>query len=453
MLSFLNTSMAATYQRYFNFEAGKSDLFALTGLFKSSLTAQLIYAALILFLAETVGLYYVNTSLVLPPDRLFAAKIVYQISLISFLVSMFQVPFSALVISNERMDILAIVSILDAVLKVCLIIFLRFISADKLIVYALFILCVTLFDLILYVSICKKKFAECKLSFSFDITRLKSLLAFGGFGMIDSLSNTLKSQGINILLNLFFGPIVNAARGVAYQVLTAVEQFVISFQTAFRPRLTKLYAEGNIVAMYNLYYSATKFSFYIMWCLALPLIIETPFILKLWLGNNVPNYSIVFTRLVILTALVGTYANPTSCIAYATGNIKKFTIWVSGLNLLIVPVAFVAFKLGYPPQTAMLVSLIISVVVQIMRIIILKTLVTFSIKSYLKSVVFPTIIVALTSYLIMSAIANTLSSTSILHLLSCGIAVISVLVLSFILGMNDIERNIIKDYVFKLIRR
>ena len=453
MMSFLNTSMAATYQRYFNFESGKKNITALSNLFRSSLTVQFIYALLILLLAETAGLYYVNNYLILPPERLVAAKIVYQISLLSFVISMFQVPFSALIISHERMSIFALVSIIDAFLKLGLIILLKFIPIDNLIVYALFMLSVTIFNITVYISICKKNFSECQVSFSYDKSSLKSLLSFGGFGMISTLSNTLKSQGINILLNLFFGPIVNAARGIAYQVLTAVEQFVTSFQTAFRPRLTKLYAEGNLTAMYSLYFSATKLSFYIMWCFALPLIIETSFILQLWLGDNIPNHAVSFTQLVLMTALVSTYANPTSCIAYATGNIKKFTIWVSGLNLLIVPIAYVFLKLGAQPETAMLVSLIVSICVQIVRLIILKTLVIFSFKNYFRKVVVPTITVAVISYLLVTIIQNTLYDTVFLHLLCCAISVLCVMMSVFVFGLSVSEQTMVKDYIAKFISR
>lgn len=453
MLSFLNTSMAATYQRYFNYETGKNNLQALTNLFKTSVTVQIIYAAIILLLAETIGLYYINNYLVLPPERLAAAKFVYQVSVLSFIISMMQVPFNALIISHERMGIFALISILDTILKFALILILKYIPADSLIIYALMVLGVTVFDLSLYVSYSKHKFSECRISLKYDKDSLKSMLSFGGFGMISTLSNTLKSQGINILLNLFFGPIVNAARGVAYQVLTSVEQFVTSFQTAFRPRLTKLYAEGNINAMYDLYHSATKLSFYIMWCLALPLIIETPFILQLWLGENIPGYSIIFTRLVLLTAVVSTYANPTSCIAYATGNIKKFTIWVSGLNLLIIPIAFVLFKFGFPPETAMIVSLIISVFAQIVRLIILKTLIEFSFQNYIKRVILPTLTVAITSFVVASIIHSIIADTVLLHLSSCAIAVLSVMMSIYIFGLSQSERNIVKAYIMKIIYR
>lgn len=453
LLSFLNTSMAATYQRYFNFEIGKYNQFAVTKLFKTSLTVQIIYAAVILILAETLGLYYVNNYLVLPPERLFSAKMVYQISLLSFMISMLQVPFSALIISHERMRVFALISILDTILKFGLIVVLKFITADSLVVYALFMLGVTLFDLALYVSYCAKKINECQIAFGYDKDSLKSMLSFGGYGMISTLSNTLMSQGINILLNLFFGPVVNAARGISYQVLVAVQQLVSSFQTAFRPRLTKLYAEGNLNEMYSLYFSATKLSFYIMWCFTLPLVIETPFILHLWLGDNVPNYTIVFTRLVLLIALVGTYSNPTTCIAYATGYIKRFTLWVSGINLSIVPVVLILYILGYPPAVGMIVTLIVSILALIVSLIILKTLVPFSFQDYLNKVVFPTIRVAAVSYVIMVILRGALPDTTFLHLLCCVVSVLCVIALVFISGLDYKERAIVKKYIKKFISR
>ena len=365
MISFLNSSMASTYQRYFNFEMGKKNEKGLADLFKSSITVQLIYAAIIVIIAETIGVWFLNTQLVISPDRMIAAQWVYQISILSFVITVFQAPFTALIISNEKMNIFAIVSILDAVLKLLIVFMLPYFDYDKLIIYSFLLILITLLNFLIYIFVCKRKFSTCVISFNWNRENLKSLFSFGSWTMIDSLSQALKSQGLNILLNIFFGSVVNAARGIAYQVLNAINQFVQNFQTSFRPQLTKSYAEGDLDYMYKLYYSSTKISFFLLWCLSLPIIIETPAILGLWLGDNVPEYTIVFTRIILLTALVSAYANPTSGIAYATGKIKTFNILVSGLNLLIVPIAYLFLKLGFGPESAMIVSLIMSVIVQI----------------------------------------------------------------------------------------
>ena len=322
MISFLNSSMASTYQRYFNFEMGKNNEGRLSALFSSSISVQLIYAVLIVILAETIGLWFLSTQLVISADRMFAAQWVYQISIASFVVSVLQAPFTAIIIANEKMNIFAIVSILDSLFKLLIVFLLPYVGFDKLIVYAFLLFIITVIDFFIYIVVCMQRFSSCQISLNWRRENLKSLFSFGSWAMIDSLSQALKSQGINILLNMFFGSVVNAARGIAYQVLSAVNQFVVNFQTSFRPQLTKSYAEGNLPYMFKLYYSSTKISFYLLWCLSLPIIIETPMIMNLWLGDNVPEYTVAFTRIILLTALLSAYANPTSAIAYATGHIK-----------------------------------------------------------------------------------------------------------------------------------
>lgn len=443
MLSFLNSSMAATYQRYFNYEMGKKNYEGVSNLFKSSLSVQLIYALIIVVIAETIGLWFLDTKLVISPERIIAAKWVYQISVISFVITVFQAPFTALIISNEKMSIFAVISILDAVLKLVIVILLPFIAYDRLIIYAVLLLSITLLDILLYIVICKRKFSTCIISFNWDKNNLKSLFSFGGWGMMGSLAYTLKSQGINILLNMFFGPIVNAARGVAYQVLHAVEMFTTNFQTSFRPQLTKSYAEGDLTYMYKLYYSSTKISFFLLWCLSLPIIIETPAILGLWLGDNVPEYTIVFTRIILLTALVSAYANPTSGIAYATGKIKTFNILVSGLNLLIVPIAYLFLKLGFGPESAMIVSLIMSVIVQIVRLFVLRKLLPFSIRNYFVKVIIPTIMVFLLSSILPYLCKHIMPNALLYSFIVCFISVVSVGIFAWFVGLNKEEKNLL----------
>lgn len=453
MLSFLNTSMASTYQRYFNYEMGIKNENGIVDLFKSSLTVQLFYAIVIVLIAETLGLWFLENRLVILPERMYAAHWIFQISIISFALTVFQSPFNALIISYEKMSIFAYISIIDSVLKLLIVFALPLFAGDKLIVYGIFMLCIVLVNSIIYLIVCKVNLPVCQLAFSWKYGDFKSLFGFGVWGMLGSLAYSLKSQGLNIILNMFFGPIVNAARAIAYQVLNAVELFIHSFQTSFRPQLIKSYAEGDYQYMYKLYYFATKLSFYMIWCLALPIIIETPVILQLWLGNNVPEYTDMFTKLILLTALVSAYANPTSAIAYATGNIKQFNIWVSGLNLMIVPIAYFFLKLGYGPSSAMIVSLVLTIVVQIVRLFVLTRLLSFSIQNYVKCVVLPTISVMFLSALISFAFSSLLYSNILSLLLSCSFSILVVLIFVWLLGLNIEEKRIIISKVNGFIRK
>lgn len=445
MVSFMNNSMAATYQRYFNYEMGQKNIDKVKSIFKSSLTVQIIYAFIIIIIAETVGLWFLEYKMVIPIDRMHAAYTIYHISIISFIVSLFTSPFCALVIAYEKMNIFAYISVIDAILKLILVVCLKFLTGDKLIIYGIISLFLVLLNLVIYLFVCKSKFSSCEVALNFDKSNIKKLLNFGTWGMIDSLSFSLKSQGLNILLNIFFGPVVNAARGIAYQILTAVNQFITSFQTSFRPQIIKSYSEGNYEYMYKLYYSATKISCYLLWFLSLPIIIETDSILTIWLGNNVPNHTAEFTRIILLTALVSAYSNPTSAIAYATGKIRKFSLTVSILNLFILPAAYLALHLGFSPESAMVVSLLFSIIVQILRLYVVKTLVVFSISDYLKHVVIPTFAVFIITPIIPYSAKLMLNTSIYSCIFVCCLSCVSVFIAVWIFGLNCNEKQLIKS--------
>lgn len=457
MIVFLNTTIAATYQRYYNYEIGRKCYDKLANIFKSSLTVQLIAIVVVTLIAETIGLWFINNKLVIPADRIDASQLVYHISVISFAVSMIQAPFTALIIAYEKMGIFALVSILDAVLKLAIALSLSMISGDKLIAYAWMQFGVIVINTIIYIVIPRLKFSSCKISFRWNLEEIRSLLSFAGLSMMDSMSYTFKSQGLNILLNIFFGPAVNAARGIAYQVLAGVEQFVRGFQTSFRPQITQLYAEGDLNSMYKLYYVATKISFYMIWCLSLPIMLNISEILNLWLSKeNVPEYAGTFTVIVLLTATISAYANPTSGIIYAIGRIKIFTIVVSGFNLLILPLAYVVLKLGANPQYALIVSLVLTIFAQVARLLVLKYLErSFSLKQYCVKVVWPTISVAAISIIIPMAMKLYINKTEeIWYGLSVGlVAIVSVLFCIFIFGLDKLERNLLLSKIKDIIQK
>lgn len=454
VLSFMNSSLSNAYQRFFNYEKGKRNFDKLSELFKSSLFIQIILCLIVIIIAETIGLWFLDNKLIIPKERMIAANFVYQISVITFIITLIQAPFTSLIISNEKMSIFAIVSILDAILKLIIVLILPFVKVDSLILYGTLLAIVSIINFCIYVYVCKQKFKECVISFSLKKENFKILFFFGSWTMIDSLASVFKTQGINILLNMFFGPIVNSARGIASQVLHAVEVFVRNFQISFRPQITKLYAEGNLADMYRLYYSSTKISFFLLLILSLPIIIELPLILELWLGEkSVPEYTVSFTRVILLTALVSTYANPTSAVAHATGNIKKFNIHVSALNLLILPISYLFLKLGFPPLSAMLVSLVMSVFTQIVRLFIVRELLPFSIKNYCKEVVVPTVLVFMPSLLLPYFCKYIMPKTLIYSLFVCLISVISVCIFTWIVGLNKKEKQFLISLLKTLIKK
>ena len=443
MLGFLNTTMQATFQRYFNVAMGEGKEQEVTSLFRSSLTVQLFLALVVVVLGESIGLWFLSNKLVIPEGRMEAAQILYQVTIVSFVLSVFKSPFAALITAYERMSVYALFSIIETVLKLGIVFVVQAAPGDKLILYSFLILLIHFIDLLLYIVFCIRKISTTSVGFNWSKEQLRKMLSFSAWSTIGTLAYTMKSQGLNIVLNLFFGTVVNAARGVAYQVLNAVNQFIHSFQTAFRPQLTKLYASGDYEATMRLYYSATKLSYYLIFTISLPILLETPFILHLWLGNAVPEYAAVFTRVILLTAFVSAFANPTTCIAYATGKIKNFSIVVSVFNLMIVPVAWLFLKLGYGPTSAMVVSLVFTVVVQIIRLIVVANMTVLKVGDYMKHVVLPVAIYSVLCLAMPLVLKFSLDKGWVRLVLILIVSVVSSLGFAWLVGLNKEEKKFI----------
>ncbi len=443
MLGFLNTTMQATFQRYFNVAMGEGKEGEITSLFRSSLTVQLLLALIVVALGETIGLWFLCNKLVIPEGRIEAAQVLYQVTIASFVLSIFKGPFAALITAYERMSVYALFSIIETVLKLGIVFIVKVAPTDKLILYSLLILLINVVDLLLYIFFCSKRIPTTAIGFNWSKGALNKMLSFSVWSTMDALAYTMRSQGLNILLNLFFGTVVNAARGVAYQVLNAVNQFIRSFQTAFRPQLTKLYANGDYDATMRLYYGATKLSYYLVFTISLPILLETPFILHLWLGNVVPDYATVFTRIILLTTFVDVFANPSTAIAYATGNIKTFSIVVSIVNLMIVPVAWLFLELGYGPTSAMLVSLVFTIFVQAIRLMIVANMTVLKIGDYLKHVGLPVAVYSLLCIAVPLALKFLLDKGWLRLVLILVVSVASSLGFTWLVGLNKEEKQFV----------
>ena len=443
MLSFLSTSMQASYQRYFAYAMGEGNQKKVLDLFHCSLTVQTLLAVFILIVAETIGLWLLNAKMVIEPERMIAANWVYQASIVSFVLVIFQAPFIATVTSNERMDLFAYISVLDAVLKLGIVFLLQYLGGDKLIVYSLLVLVIGITNFLLYFIVCTKKLNINSIKLGRDRSTIQSLASFGGWGMMDSLAYTLKSNGLNIVINLFFGTVVNAARGIAYQILSAVNQFITAFQHSFRPQMTKSFAAGDIAYLKRIYYSCTKLSYYLIITISLPIMLETPYILHLWLGE-VPDHTVSFTRLVLATAFISAFANPTSGIAYSSGKIKWFTILVSTINLLIVPVAYIFLKCGYAAESAMVVSLVLTILAQIVRLFVVRKLAPMPILEYLKMVVFPTLLYTILTPLLPWITMNSINESSFFRFTIVTIvSIVCSLGFAWTIGLTTIEKEFV----------
>lgn len=399
MFSFLSSTMVSASQRFFAFALGKKDFRKLSDYFSVSILCYTVLVALILVLAETIGLWFVNYKLTIPEIRLSAAFWVYQFAVISFAFNVIAIPYNSILIAREKMEIYAILGLVEAFLKLGIAYILMISPFDKLISYSAMMCILMSIVYLSYVLYGTAKFPECKFRLFWDKVIFKEVFSYSGWTLFGALSGVLRSQGINILLNMFFNPVVNAARAIAYQVNNAINNFVLNFYKAVQPQIVKTYAAKEMDQFNTLIFRSSRFCFYLIIFLSLPILLETPFILKLWL-KDVPENAVLFTRLVIITAIVDSTSYPLQTSISATGKIKYFQIVTGGLLILNLPVAYLFLKCGYPPETTMYIAICISLFAQITRIFFANHYADISVIGYVKSVLFRIVSVAFISYLL-----------------------------------------------------
>lgn len=386
MFSVLNSAMSSATQRFLSFELGQNNKEQFTKVFSMSITIHALIALIIFVLAETIGLWFLNTHLVIPADRLVAANWVYQCSVLSFMVTILSVPYNASIIAYERMGAFAYISILEVSLKLLAVFILQWIMVDKLKLYAVLLLVVALIIRLVYGFYCKLKLEGCKYIWIKDKQLFKTLASYAGWNLWGNLAAVGMDQGVNLLLNIFFGPVVNAARGIAYQAGSAVRLFVSNFQMAVNPQIVKRFASKELKSMHQLIYMSSKYSYFLLLLLGLPVFIETDYILSLWLGQ-VPKYSVLFLRLVLIIQLIDSLSGPLMTAAQASGKIKVYQSIVGGLLLTIVPVSYLFLAMGYSAAVVFYVNIAVALVALFVRLIIISPLVSFSLKSFIRFVI------------------------------------------------------------------
>jgi len=446
MFSFLSGTMASASQRFFAFELGKGNYSSVRQTFSLTLTSYIGVALIIFIFAETLGLWFLNTYLTIPGDRIEAANWVYQFSIFSFIITILTIPYNALIIAHERMNIYAIVSILEVVLKLLIVYLLVYFSFDKLKLYSVLTFCVITSVSLIYRMYCNRKFRESHYFFFWDKYRFKELISFAWWNMLGSIAMILKNQGGNILLNIFFGPVVNAARGVAYQVNMAISSFMNNFYMAVRPAITKTYAEGNTDRMFKLMFQSTKFSYFLMLVFAFPILFETHYVLSLWL-NNIPDHVVLFTRLVIIDSIFEVFNNPIAACVQAKGNLKNYQLVISSILLLNIPLAYFLFKEGFPPQSIFYVAIGLSAICYFVRLLLIRRLLTFPVKKYLNSVLFKCVIITILVLVLPCILIYNLEESMgrlILIILSCLILSI---IMFYHIGLSDTERYLLLNFV------
>ncbi len=447
MFGFLNTAMSTSTQRYLTFELGKGDFLQLQKVFSVSLSIHFLIAIAILILGETVGLWFLYHKMVIPETRMEAARWVYQFSVLSTMVAIVSVPYNAAIIAHEKMSAFAYISVLEVVLKLLIVYLLMVVSFDKLKLYAALIFVIQLTIRFVYGSYCSRHFQETKFRFIPDKALFKEILGFAGWNLWGNIAGIAFTQGLNILLNMFFGPVVNAARGIAVQVQGAINQFSMNFQTALNPQITKSYATKDYTYMHSLIYRSSKFTFFLLLFFSLPVFIKTNTILTLWL-KIVPEHTVVFLRLILCTTIIDAVANPIMVSATATGRVKVYQSAVGGLLLAILPLSYTILKWGEgSPESVFIVHLCICVLAFIIRLWIVRPLIQLSIRSYFRYVILRCALVIALAIPLPILIANALSDTFVHFTTVCAICVVTVFLSSYFIGLNSSERKFVNSKV------
>ena len=446
LFSFINGGMIAATQRYITFEIGHGDKDRLKKVFCTALQIHAIISLIIIFLGETVGLWFLYEKMVIPDDRMKAALWVYQCSIIACIINIMSVPYNADIIAHEKMSTFAYISIAEVLLKLVIVYLLVIISWDKLVIYAILVVLVQLFVRSAYTLYCHKHFEETIYYRIFDVKLFREMAAFASWSFWGNLAGILYTQGLNLMLNVFFGPTVNAARGIAVQVQGAVQQFVSNFQMALNPQITKSYANDNFVTMYNLMFRSARFSFFLLFFIALPILLDTNFLLKLWL-KNVPDNAAVFTQIMILISLIYTAANPCVIVSQATGKVKVYQLVISSILLTILPISYIFLKSGAPAYTVFIVHFCVESIAQVARMCILKRILNIPLNLFVKKVYMPIFLVVITSILIPLCVYHFYNEGWVRFILLVFSSIISVGCSVFMLGLTIEEKSFI---VFKI---
>ena len=451
MFSIISGSLSAAISRFITFELAKDDKEKINKVFSTAVLIQILLSFIIIVLVLTIGLWFLNTQMTIPIDRVYASNWVFIFSAITFLVNLLSVPYNACIIAHEKMTAFAYIGIIDAVGRLLISYFIIISPIDKLIFYAILLCILSISIRLIYSWYCKKNFQECKVRWVIDKNIIKEIFAFAGWNFIGSSAGILKEQGVNVLLNIFCGPTVNTARGIAIQISTAVSQFSQNFITAINPQITKSYANNNHGYMIFLLEEGAKLSFFMLFIISLPIIVNTPYILQLWLGEY-PDYSVVFAQLVLLTSMHDSISSPLVTAMLATGNIKRYQIVVGGIQLLNLPISYIILRLGYPPASVFVVAFLFSFVCLIARIYMLREMIDLSIKKFIKNVYLKIILVSVISFIIPYLFIPYTNNNFIGFVISCFICLIFSMITIYFVGYSYQDRMYITN-VIKGIKR
>lgn len=442
LFSILSSSLSTAISRFITFSLGKNDLEESTKIYSTSIIIQVLLAIIIGILIEFIGVWYLYHKMNLPDGRLDAAFWVLQCSIATFMLGLISVPFDAEIVAHEDMKVYAYFSILDAILALLIVFLLRVLPADKLIVYAVLNLAVCVFMRSLYIIYCRRHYKECRFVFSIDKRLLKEVGSFTGWHLLGESAWIINNQGVTLLVNSFFGVAMNTARGIASRMFGLVNKFSMNFMTALSPQITKTYAEGDLKAMHTLLFRGTKLSYYLMLFLAIPILVETPIILQLWL-KTVPDHSVVFTRLSVVSALIIVLGTPLVKAQLATGDLKKYQIVVSSCTIGVFPLTWIAYKCGLPAEYSYHIFNLVYFIVLFVRVALVKDLIDLPWKKFLTDVYLRVFVVSALAGIVPFLLSR-FQPESIWRLIEItAVSALSVCASVYTIGLNAEERSFV----------
>ena len=446
MFGILSGSLSAAISRFITFELGKGDLDKLKRIFCTSVNIQVILIAIITILMETIGIWFLNNKMVIPEERLAAANWVFQFSVITFALNLLSVPYNAVIIAHEKMSAFAYISIIDCTLKLIVAFIIAYNPFDRLVYYGLLIMIVGLINRMMYAIYSKKHFEEATYRMIFDKGLMKEMFGFAGWNFITSGNHMLNNQGINMLINIFFGVVFNAARGVANQVEYAVLQFVNCFSTAVNPQITKSYASGDFNNMYSLVCRAAKFSYFLMLTFSLPLFFEADIILDVWL-TQVPDKAVIFVQLSLILGMFDIIGKSGYTACMATGNLRKYTIVIGIIGAFEFPLTWLFFAAGCSIVVTYYIYIVVKALVLVARMFLLKELTGLKPQMYISQVFVPILKVTIIVIGPMMLIVSNIEQSYIRLAVSVIVGVLTVGLTAFFAGMTANEKALVVNGV------
>ena len=453
MFSLISGSLREAVSRFITYELGTGNKERLRAIFSTSCFVMAGLSVIIVIATETIGLWYLHNKMVLPEERLYAASWCFQLSVASFVLSLLSTAYTASIISHERMGIYAWISILDAVLKLLICYAVMVSPADKLISYAFLLFSVGVIDQIVYWAYCRRHFEECNISFVFDRALFKEMFSFAGWNFIGSSAAVLRTQGAALMLNYFGGPVVNAANGLATQITGVVSKFVSNFTQAFNPQITKQYAAGEYESLMRLLIYGSKYSYYLMFILALPVFFNARFILEIWLGV-VPDYTVEFTRWTLVFLLAESISRPIITAKNANGNIRNYQIVVGGVLLLMLPVSYVGLRLGLPVTFVAFANALTAILAIFARMFMLRgDFPCWSSRVYFRKVVLNVSVVSAVSCILPAISYHYLPQTWVNLIVTTCLSLLSSGLCIFFIGCSAAEKALIVGKAKEVLNR